>query len=98
MLANQRCRDSSQCRPPSPGLRRVATGICLSLARQQRHVGVARIAMQGIVTDKTVGETLLKRSAVDLDDSPLCHPPRLTEPRSGDDHIVEGTLLDVRHD
>jgi hypothetical protein len=32
----------SQCRPPSPGLRRVATGVCLSLARQQRHVGVDR--------------------------------------------------------
>jgi hypothetical protein len=41
-VANHRCRDSSQCRPPSPGLRRVVTGICLSFARQQRHVRVDR--------------------------------------------------------
>jgi putative NADH-flavin reductase len=53
----------------------------------------ARIAMQGIVTDKTVGETLLKRSAVDWT---IVHATRLTdEPRSGDYHIVEGTVTDV---
>jgi putative NADH-flavin reductase len=53
----------------------------------------ARIAMQGIVTDKTVGETLLKRSAVDWT---IIHATRLTdEPRSGDYHIVEGTVTDV---
>jgi hypothetical protein len=54
---------------------------------------LARIAMQGIVTDKTVGETLLKRSAVDWT---IVHTNRLTdEPRSGDYHIVEGTVTDV---
>ncbi len=48
---------------------------------------LARIAMQGIVTDKTVGETLLKRSALDWT---IVHATRLTdEPRSGDYHIVE---------
>ena len=54
---------------------------------------LARIAMQGIVTDKTVGETLLKRSAVDWT---IVHATHLThEPRSGDYHIVEGTVTDV---
>ena len=54
---------------------------------------LARIAMQGIVTDKTVGETLLKRSALDWT---IVHATRLTdEPRSGDYHIVEGTVTDV---
>ena len=54
---------------------------------------LARIAMQGIVTDKTVGETLLKRSAVDWT---IVHASRLTdEPRSGHYHIVEGTVTDV---
>jgi putative NADH-flavin reductase len=53
----------------------------------------ARIAMQGIVTDKTVGETLLKRSALDWT---IIHATRLTdEPRSGDYHIAEGTVTDV---
>ena len=54
---------------------------------------LARIAMQGIVTDKTAGETLLKRSAVDWT---IIHATRLTdEPRSGGYHIVEGTVTDV---
>jgi hypothetical protein len=54
---------------------------------------LAGIAMQGIVTDKTVGETLLKRSALDWT---IVDTTRLTgEPRSGDCHIVEGTVTDV---
>ena len=54
---------------------------------------LARIAMQGIVTDKTAGETLLKRSTVDWT---IVHATRLTDqPRSGDYHIVKGTVTDV---
>ncbi len=37
-MANHRCRDSSQCRPPSPALRRIATANRLSLARQDRWI------------------------------------------------------------
>lgn len=54
---------------------------------------LASIVMKGIVTDKTAGETLLRRSDVDWT---IVYATRLTdEPRSGGHHNVEGTLTGV---
>jgi putative NADH-flavin reductase len=54
---------------------------------------LARIVMRGIVTDKSAGESLLKRSDVDWT---IVYATRLTdEPRSGGYRVVEGSLTDV---
>ncbi len=54
---------------------------------------LARIAMQGIVTDKAAGETLIKRSDIDWT---IVYATRLTdEPPSGGYRTVQGTLTDV---
>ena len=54
---------------------------------------LASIVMKGIVTDKTAGETLLRRSDVDWT---IVYATRLTdEPRSGGYRTVEGTLTGV---
>ena len=54
---------------------------------------LASIVMKGIVTDKTAGETLLKRSGIDWT---IVYATRLTdEPRSGGYRTVEGTLTRV---
>jgi putative NADH-flavin reductase len=54
---------------------------------------LANIAMKGIVTDKTAGETLLKRSDIDWT---IVYASRLTDgPRTSGYRTVVGTLTDV---
>ena len=54
---------------------------------------LANIAMKGIVTDKTAGEMLLKRSDVDWT---IVYASRLTDgPRTSGYRTVDGTLTDV---
>jgi len=81
---------------PGAGVKRLVMLSTFAASQSYRATGIMRLAkfvMNGIVSDKTAGEALLRRSDIDWT---IVHATRLTdEPRSGQYRTVEGPLTDV---
>jgi putative NADH-flavin reductase len=80
----------------SAGVRRLVMLSTFAASPSYRARGIMKLAsivMRGVVTDKSAGEALLKRSDVDWT---IVYATRLTdEPRDGGYRVVEGSLTDV---
>jgi len=80
----------------SAGVKRLVLLSTFAASPTYKAKGIMKLAsvmMKGMVTDKTAGETLVKRSDADWT---IIYATRLTDgPRSGGFRTVEGTLTDV---